>query len=434
MRRLRREDAPAAAPTTLGEAAVRGEGLPLWLRRKLKQSALPAPHEVPGLNVPRTSGDPLDLIERDGVVARETLRDIDSSHGGFVLREVEHITPETIALLTGDEALRGLDPKRAVYLDTETSGLAVGVGTYVYMVGLGTFVGDRFEVWQGFLRGPEEEATLLAKCAERIGSAETVVSFFGKSFDRHRLEDKMRAHSVTPTFDRPHLDLYHPLARLTKGRLPNGRLNTLERELCGFARVDDLPGAFAPAAWFDYLAGRPHCLEGVFRHNLDDVLSLVTLTAHLGRVEDECRADGAELAGCSAARAKAIGKAYLASGDRSTALAWLDAALTRGRGGDFDLRDVELARAETLRREGQLDEAVSAYATLIAEADDLFALRGLIGWAMLLEHGRKDREGALTCCERALVLNERLQTGSAASRTGRELERRATRLRGEHGE
>ena len=41
--------------------------------------------------------------------------------------------------------------------------------------------------------------------------------------------------------------------------------------------------AGGPAAWFDYLHGRPHRLEGVFQHNLDDVKSLVTLLAHVGR-------------------------------------------------------------------------------------------------------------------------------------------------------
>lgn len=437
MRRLRREPEPAApeGPTQqpqqpqppLPSEGHRGE-LPVWLRRKLGKGTSAAPAvDLPHADVPRTTGEPERLVEVEGVVARETLREVDSAHGGFVLREVEQVSPETFALLTGDEALADLDPRRAVYLDTETSGLAGGVGTYVYMVGLGRFVGERFEVWQGFLRGPEEEPALLAACAERIGAADTVVSFFGKSFDRHRLEDKMRAHGVTPTFDRPHLDLYHPLARM-KGQLPDGRLNTMERELCGFARVDDLPGAFAPAAWFDYLAGRPHCLEGVFQHNLDDVLSLVTLTAHLGRVEEECRADGADLAGSAAARARAVGRAYLAAGQRGEALPWLDAAVERSREEQLDCRDLELERAEALRREGAHDEAAAAYAALVAEADDLHSLRALVGWAMLLEHGRHDRAGARTCCERALLLNDRLQAGAAGARMRRDLEHRAARL------
>jgi uncharacterized protein YprB with RNaseH-like and TPR domain len=118
----------------------------------------------------------------------------------------------------------------------------------------------------------------------RIASASVLVSFFGKSFDRHRLEDKMRLHGVTPPFDGTvHLDLYHPLRRAHRGRYENCRLKTLEKELVGFVRPDDLPGSFAPAAWFDFLGGRPHRLEGVFRHNADDVLSLAALMSHLAR-------------------------------------------------------------------------------------------------------------------------------------------------------
>lgn len=412
LRRLRREE-PASTP-------------PVWLKQRLarrREEAAP-----PATSVPTGAGEPADLVVDGGVCARETLRPAADRHGGFELREVDAVDASSFTLLTGDAALDGLDPRSAVYLDTETTGLSGGAGTYVYMVGLGAFDGDVFRVWQGFLRGPEEEATLLAACADRIDAAEAVISFFGKSFDRHRLEDKMRAHGVAPPFARPHLDLYHPLARLTRGRLPDGRLGTLENALCGVERADDLPGALAPAAWFDYLAGRPHRLEGVFRHNLDDVLSLVTLTAHLGRVQAEARAGGAELAGCGAARARALGRAWLERGDREAALPWLDLALERAAEVGLELRDVELERAEALRLLGRLDDAAEAYVGLVARADDAHAVEGLVGWAKLLEHGRRDREGARLCCGRALELLECVPSERRRARLRADLERRLARL------
>jgi uncharacterized protein YprB with RNaseH-like and TPR domain len=153
-------------------------------------------------------------------------------------------------------------------------------------VGLARFEGDSFEIWQGFLPSPAEEAALLAETARRIRAASYVVSFFGKSFDRHRLEDKMRLYGIAPPFaDKPHLDLYWPLRRLNKGRFADCRLRTLERELAGVTREDDLPGSFAPAAWFDYLGQRAHRLEGVFQHNLDDVKSLAVLLHALSRAQ-----------------------------------------------------------------------------------------------------------------------------------------------------
>ncbi|MBI2874039.1 MAG: ribonuclease H-like domain-containing protein, partial [Firmicutes bacterium] len=60
-----------------------------------------------------------------------------------------------------------LDPDRVVFLDTETTGLSGGTGTYVFMVGLGRFRGDSFKLRQLFLRDLHlEEAFLEAMAGE----------------------------------------------------------------------------------------------------------------------------------------------------------------------------------------------------------------------------------------------------------------------------
>jgi len=264
---------------------------------------------------PKTTGSPADLVERSGprgaFVARTTTVAASDAQGTWRLDEVHGADPDCFALLTGDSTLGSIDLRRAVYFDTETTGLEGGAGTYVFLVGCGWFEGDRFIVEQGFLRGPEDEAALLASVAERVASAPAVVSFFGKVFDRHRLEDKMRVHSVAPPFaDRPHLDLCFPLRRLTKGAFANGRLQTMERELLDFTRVDDMPGSLAPAAWFDFLAERAHTLEGVFRHNLEDVRSLAALAAYLGRAKHGARAAGPPLVGPEAQRHLALARGH----------------------------------------------------------------------------------------------------------------------------
>jgi hypothetical protein len=99
-------------------------------------------------------------------------------------------------------------------------------------------------------------------------------------------------------------------------------LQTLERHLVGLTRADDMPGSLAPAAWFDFLADRAHRLEGVFRHNLDDVRSLATLAAYLGRVTRETRCCGAPLPGPLLHRALALSRAYDDRRDTERALAW----------------------------------------------------------------------------------------------------------------
>lgn len=264
--------------------------------RLVKEGAAP-PHAVPAATAfvpprPRSelSFDPPARIEASGATrARRTLLPSGHAHGDLRLGAWSAAQARTLAELARDPRIADCDLSRALFLDTETSGLSGGAGTYVWMVGLGRFVAGaedesaQFEVWQGFLDHPSREAELLRETAARIAAASMVVTFFGKSFDRHRLEDKMRLHRIAPPFEAiPHLDLYWPLRRAHRGKWGDCRLKTLEHHLCGVRRHDDLPGSFAPAAWFDFLAGRPHRLEGVFRHNHDDILSLVVLAAQAG--------------------------------------------------------------------------------------------------------------------------------------------------------
>jgi len=418
--------------------------MPRWLVRRLRRkreqerrvAAAPSgPGLAPPTLAPRASGEPTGLVQEQGengkFFARNTEYAAGDKHGDWALDEVDGADRGTIELLAGDSRLAQLDLRTSVFLDTETTGLGGGAGVYVYMIGLGYFDGDRFRLWQGFLRSPREERVLLAEVARRIRSASAVVSFFGKSFDRHRLDDKMAIAGIPSPFEElPHLDLYHPFQRLTRKRMVDGRLATMESQLCGLAREDDLPGAFAPEAWFDYLAERPHRLEGVFRHNRDDVLSLVTLSAYLGRVGEETRVDGRGLDGPPGARARGLARSHLERGERDAALAWVDRALTREREEGFDVRDLIFSRAELLRRLGRDEPALEAFAELAQGADDRWTLRGLVETAKILEHKLKDPIGARLACRNGLGLVGRVCTGRERERFERELNKREKRLTG----
>ena len=381
--------------------------------------------------VPTTTGDPRDLSitspgEAGEVAARIEALAGDYQHGTFQLDEIEFVDSGDFALLTGDSALTELDLASVVYLDTETTGLSGGAGTYVFQIGLGTFTAEgEFELWQGFLRGPGEERALLAECATRIARSSGVVSFFGKSFDRHRLEDKMRVCGVEPPFERvPHLDLYHPCRRLYAPALPDGRLQTMERALCGVEREDDLPGSFAPAAWFDYLAERPHRLEAVLRHNRDDVLSLVTLAAHLGRSRRETRGGGGALTGDEAARARGVARSLRAVGEKRAALEWIDEALGRVEGRP---RGLLFERGDLQRLCGTRDAAIETYRELLGGVEDSLTTPTLLELAKLLEHHRRDFAGAVECCEFAQSTLERNHVGREYARLKRDLGRRLER-------
>src|SRR5512135_787804 len=64
------------------------------------------------------------------------------------------------ASFTQDRRLATIDPRRCLFLDTETTGLNAGAGTLVFLVGVGHFTDEGFEVRQYFLRHPGEEPAM----------------------------------------------------------------------------------------------------------------------------------------------------------------------------------------------------------------------------------------------------------------------------------
>ncbi len=64
---------------------------------------------------------------------------LDQAHGSAPLSELFHFNPALIAEITRDAAYAGFDLRRAAFLDTETTGLAGGTGTYARIRGHGTY-------------------------------------------------------------------------------------------------------------------------------------------------------------------------------------------------------------------------------------------------------------------------------------------------------
>ncbi len=119
-----------------------------------------------------------------------------------------------------------------------------------------------------------------------------MVSYNGKSYDLPLLISRFRMQGLTHPFEGlPHLDLLHPVRRLFSKRWADCRLTTLETNLLGFHRVDDLPGAQAPAAWFDYIRhGWAEKLIRVVAHNQQDILSLVAAHSALAQAIEQPQA------------------------------------------------------------------------------------------------------------------------------------------------
>jgi uncharacterized protein YprB with RNaseH-like and TPR domain len=103
-------------------------------------------------------------------------------------------SPESRALkLLSPEAPDEIaDPDQWLFLDTETTGLAGGSGTYAFLVGIAWWEGGGLEIEQFFLRECSEERALLLALRERITEHPVVITFNGKSFDWPLLETRYR--------------------------------------------------------------------------------------------------------------------------------------------------------------------------------------------------------------------------------------------------
>jgi hypothetical protein len=256
----------------------------LRLFDKLRKIA--APQEVregpaPADRTPEPRGLPGGPIEasQGRIWLRRESFPLDHPHGRRTLGEIRAANLEPLARAARDPRLRGADLSRAIFFDTETTSLGGGVGTWVFLLGAGWFEGERFVVEQYFLNEVTEERALLAAMNERLGSFDLAVSFHGKGFDAPRLSDRLAFHRMALRLPERHLDLCLVGRTLYRGAFPDCRLQTFERELVGFRRADDLPGAECPAAFFSHLQGRSGLIPRVFDHNLHDVLTLPAVAA-----------------------------------------------------------------------------------------------------------------------------------------------------------
>jgi uncharacterized protein len=185
------------------------------------------------------------------------------------------------------------NPEKWLFLDTETTGLSGGTGTYAFLVGLAWWDAGGLQVEQMFLRVFSEEHSLLYELAERLAERPVLVTFNGKTFDWPLLENRF---TMTRAIRVPqlaaHLDLLHPARALWKFRLGSVRLIELEQHVLdaarmGWHREGDLVAALIPQFYFDYLRGGPgQPLISVVKHNQMDLRGLAALFGKINSLLD----------------------------------------------------------------------------------------------------------------------------------------------------
>jgi uncharacterized protein YprB with RNaseH-like and TPR domain len=319
--------------------------------------------------------------------------------------QIDRELPRGFELLStpfGDAALRqdvipmpvlDPDPGSVAYVDTETTGLSGGAGTYVFAAAVARPIDGGLRVAQVFLPQQGMEAAFLYALAGEMEPADAVATFNGSSFDLPVLRTRwVMARMPGDLTFHTHVDLLTLVRALYRHRLESCNLRSVEERLLGYEREDPIASALVPDAYFEYLRqGYSSRLEGALEHNRLDVISLVYLHSRLMR-----RLQGGD-AGMDAADWLALGRHRYRRGARAdgwralrnaTGFAEGEAAATAG-----------LLLARRLIRRGSIDAADSLLGWLEAQSSE--DLRVSVARARLFEWRRRDPQLALDVVEAA---------------------------------
>jgi len=327
-----------------------------------------------------------------------------------------------------DEKVSSLPASRFAFLDTETSGLSSGTGTYAFLIGVARFVENRFVLRQFFMRDPAEEPALLEGLADFLAPCEALVTFNGKAFDAPLLTTRFTLHQIpVPYKNYSHLDLLPLARRLWRDRLESRALKYLEEHVLEFTRSsEEVPGYEIPWLYFDYLrTGNARPLAGVFYHNAMDVTAMAALLAHMNDMLENPY-DGRVQHGLDFV---ALGKLFEDLGHLERAARLFERGLESPMGeADFHVAVKRLSILQ--KRRGDFAEAIRLWQNA-AKAGHIYAH---IELAKYHEHKTRDVKAALKWTKSARRMAERADLpGYARKHWLAEIARRQTRLEGKLG-
>jgi tetratricopeptide (TPR) repeat protein len=289
-------------------------------------------------------------------------------------------------------------------LDTETSGLAGGTGTYVFLVGIGFRIEHGFKLAQIFMRDPSQEPALLAAITQILDSFDTIVTFNGRTFDVPLLNTRHVLNGFTSPFSAmSHVDLLPLARRLWRNRLPSRALSSLEIEILGLQRTrEEVPGWMIPEIYFDYLRnGDARQLEGVFYHNAMDIVSLAALFNYMADMLEGPLGNpllpGLDLV--------ALARLYEDLQDWETAILLYERGLDQGLPQDFFIQTLERF-AQLYRRQENWEGAVNLWKKAAGHKH----LDAYIELAKYYEHQQRDYDQAIQWTQNALELVPQIET------------------------
>lgn len=315
------------------------------------------------------------------------------------------------------------------FLDTETSGLSGGTGTFAFLVGVGRFLGDDFQLAQFFMRDPLEEPAMLLAIEEFLAPCKTLVTFNGKSFDAPLLNTRYTLQGwQSPIRRLAHIDLLHLARRLWRDRLLSHTLSNLEMQILGAKRSEEeVPGWMIPQMYFDFLRdGDARPLKRIFYHNEMDVLSMAALLNLISNLLEDSMGEKH----ISATDQAAMGRLYESLGYLDQADQYFSNSLSSELSIELRIKTL-LNLAKLRKRRGDYNHAIPLWESAAGEG----CVEACIELAKHYEHRAKEASLALHWTLTALrVVSDPGFPSTERFSLQSELEHRLERLEKKRGE
>jgi len=374
-----------------GQNLSEKEKLEALIRLTVAKTAKPDPERPPFEPLPR---EPLKLVENS--------YPLQSRYGKNRIGDGLAIRGEILYYLSKDESFKDLDLSSALFIDLETTGLAGGTGTLPFLVGMGYFRNDKFNIAQYFLGEPADEGRMIDELAAFFKEMDfqAVVTYNGKAFDLPLIETRFilnrKPFSLT---DLPHLDLLFSARSLWKHKHDSCRLCHLAQEIVEAERAEDIPSAEIPYIYSTYLrSGDFSLIEPILYHNQEDLLSLLGLTIAAAKLFVEDREEAEEF---DALDMIGVGKVFESAGDVEKSIERFERAL-KGELPDEISLTVKSKLSIHYKRNADYEKAVILWQDISSRHENpLEALREL---AMYFEHKQKNYEEAKRTAEEGLAL------------------------------
>jgi len=329
----------------------------------------------------------------------KTLYDSSYIHGDVSLSNITKNEKIPLSPFTPGDDSSYVNRLRLSFFDTETTGLG-GTGTVPFLIGIGSFIDNGFEIRQYIIPDYSDETAMLEDLSNEFTASTSIVSYNGAAFDLPLLRDRLILNRVAKDVQHDkHIDLLHPVRRLYKRRLGDCSLTNVEREIFSFYREDDIPGYLVPSVYFEWLnEEKLKDMEAVMEHNRLDILTLAFLVDKFSNIFQD---NGETLD--SIDDLHSLSKIHIRRKDHDRSLT-INQRIT-DLSHDNLADDILLFNAQIFKKRGDFKKAIPLWERL-TDSNSRQGMLANVELAMYREHKKKDYSRALKYAQKAYNFTE----------------------------